>query len=281
MPEITLPQGTIRYREQGPADGAPVLFVHGFLVNGSLWDETADALAARGHRTLQPDLPLGAHPHALASDADRSPRGVAKLIVAFAEALGLEDATLVGNDTGGALCQFVLDTDAARIGRVVLTNCDAIDVFPPKPFDVLLRAARHPHLFNAVMQPMRSQAVRHGPLGFGPLVQRPLDGERTRGWVMPYLTDAGVRRDTAAFCRAVDPRELSDIATRLRRFPGPVLLCWAPRDRFFTVELGRRLQACFADARLVEIPDARTFVPHDQPERLADEVAAFAAQVPA
>ncbi|MDO8213794.1 alpha/beta fold hydrolase [Conexibacter sp. CPCC 206217] len=281
MPEIRLEQGTVRYREQGPADGPPVLFAHGFLVDGSLWDEVADALAARGYRTLQPDLPLGAHKLALNPDADLSPRGVARLIVGFATALELEDVTLVGNDSGGALCQFVLDTDASRIGRVVLTNCDGIEVFPPKPFDILLKLACRPRLFHAVMQGMRLTALRHGPLGFGLLVQRPLAAQQSRGWVMPYLTDAGVRRDAAAFCRGIDPAELSGIATRLRRFPGQVLLCWAPRDRFFTIELGRRLEACFADARLVEIPDARTFVPHDQPLRLADEVAAFAARVPA
>jgi pimeloyl-ACP methyl ester carboxylesterase len=281
MPEVTLPQGTVRYREQGPADGPPVLFAHGFLVDGSLWDGVADALAARGHRTLQPDLPLGAHKIALEPDADCTPRGVARLIAAFAAALDLENVTLVGNDSGGGICQFVLDTDPARIGRVVLTNCDAIDVFPPKPFDLILNAARRPRLFHAVMQPMRVRAVRHSPLGFGLLVRRPLDARQSRDWVMPYLTDAGVRRDAAKFCRGVDPAELSGIATRLRRFGGPVLLCWAPSDRFFTLELARRLQACFADARLVEIPDCSTFVPHDQPIRLADEVAAFAARVAA
>jgi len=43
--------------------------------------------------------------------------------------LELTDVTLVGNDTGGALCQFTIDTDQSRIGRLVLTNCDAFDAF--------------------------------------------------------------------------------------------------------------------------------------------------------
>lgn len=279
MPEITLEQGTIRYREQGPADGPAVLFVHGFLVDGSLWDGVADRLAGRGFRTLQPTLPLGAHTIAMDPGADLSPRGVARLIAGFAEALRLTDATLVGNDTGGALCQFLIDAEPDRIGRLVLTNCDAFDVFPPRPFDLLLKLARHPGPMRAGLLGTRITALRHSLLGFGGLVEHPLDAAQTRGWVEPYLTDAGVRDDVRRFCRAVRPSELSDVATRLRRFPGPALLCWAPRDRFFTIEMGRRLQACFADARLVEIADARTFVPLDQPARLADEVAAFAAPV--
>jgi pimeloyl-ACP methyl ester carboxylesterase len=280
MPEVTLPQGTVRYREQGPPDGPAVLFVHGFLVNGSLWDDAADALAARGFRTLQPDLPLGSHAIALNPDADLSPRGVARLIAAFAEAVGIDDATLVGNDTGGALCQFLLDTDPSRIGRVVLTNCDGLTTFPPKPFGLILGAARHPSLFRLAMLPTRIAAVRHSPLAFGLLVRRKLDPARSAGWVEPYLRDAGIRRDAAKLCRAVKPAELADVATRLRHFDGPALFCWAPRDRFFTIDLGRRLAACFADARVVEIADSATFVPLDQPLRLADEIAAFAA-VPA
>lgn len=281
MPEMTLPQGTVRYAEQGPVDGPPVVFVHGFLGNGSLWRAAAGDLAARGYRTLAPDWPLGAHTVALAPGADLTPRGIARLIAGFLEALGLDDVTLVGNDSGGALCQFVLDTDPARVGRVVLTNCDAIDTFPPKPFHLILKAARHPALFRALMEPTRIAAVRHSPLGFGMLAHRPLDPAQSREWVMPYLTDAGVRRDAAAFCRGVDPRELAGIATRLRRFDGPALLCWGSADRFFTIELGRRLEACFANAHLVEIPDASTFVQLDQPARLAAEIAAFAARVPA
>src|SRR5436190_16342012 len=112
MPIIDLPQGRIQYRLAGPDISAapPVVFVHGLLVNAELWTPAADALAARGVRSYALDLPLGAHPIALSADADLSPRGVARLITAFLEKQGLTDVTLVGNDTGTALCQFVVDT---------------------------------------------------------------------------------------------------------------------------------------------------------------------------
>lgn len=277
MTEIMLPQGTVRYRERGPADGQPIVFAHGFLGDGSLWDGPAELLAERGFRTFQPTLPLGAHEVALNPGADTSPRGVARLLLAFFSALELSDVTLVGNDSGGAICQFLLDTDASRVGRLVLTNCDGVDVFPPKPFDLILKAARLPWLFRPVIEATRLRAIRHSPLAFGLLGHRPFDPEQTRRWVIPYLTDAGVRRDVTTFVRGVEPRELAAVATRLRRFDGPVLLCWGTRDRFFDVALGRRIAACFTDARLVEIADASTFVALDQPDRLADEITAFAA----
>jgi pimeloyl-ACP methyl ester carboxylesterase len=49
-------------------------------------------------------------------------------------------------------------------------------------------------------------------------------------------------------------------------------------DRFFKPAFAHRLRDAFADARLVEIEGGRTFVPHDFPDRLAQEIAAFAGQ---
>lgn len=279
MPEITLAQGTIRYDEAGPPDGPAVVFVHGFLGNGGLWRATADDLAARGCRTFTPDWPLGAHRIPVSPSADLTPRGVARMVAGFLEALELDDVTLVGNDSGGAVTQFVLDTDASRVGRVVLTNCDALDRFPPKPFDLLLKAARRPRLMRVLMEPTRLAAVRHSPLAFGPLAAQPLDPVQSREWVIPYVTIPGVRRDAGRFCSGIDPHELADVATRLRHFEGPVLMCWGLKDRFFDIALARRLQPCFADARLVEIADASTFVMLDQPQRLAQEIGAFVGAV--
>ena len=276
MPTIDVAQGEINYRVAGPADTGkpPVVFVHGLLVNGELWTGVAKALAAQGIRSYAPDLPLGAHPIALKPDGDMSPRGVALLILDFLEALELEDVTLVGNDTGGALCQFLIDADASRIGRLVLTNCDAFDQFPPSPFDLLVKAASSPRRIKALMAPMGWAWVRHSPLGFGPLAGKPLDPGLTLRWVTPARTDAGVRRDAAAFMRAISPVDLLEVSTRLDRFDKPVLLVWGAADRFFRLDFARRLKGVFPDARLVEIEGGRTFIPLDEPGRVAHEIAA-------
>ena len=124
---------------------------------------------------------------------------------------------------------------------------------------------------------MRATAVRHSPAGYG-MLARNLDADQTRAWVEPCLSDAGVRRDTAAFVKAVDPGELLDVATRLGAFERPVLLVWGNGDRFFKVDFARRLRDVFPDARLVEIEGGLTFVPLDHPERLAEEIAALEAR---
>ncbi|OBA78624.1 hypothetical protein A9W99_23440 [Mycobacterium sp. 1164966.3] len=272
MPILDLPQGRIHYRFAGPDDSAtpPVVFVHGLLVSSELWTPTADALAARGVRSYALDLPLGCHPIALRREADLRPAGVAGLIVAFIEELGLTDVVLVGNDTGTALCQFVVDIDDSRIGQLVLTNGDAFDQFPPRSLRPVFNVGRHPAGIYALMTIMRPAWLRQRIQG--QTVSKPLDSELTRRWITPALADRGVRRDTAKFLRGVDASELLDISARLKRFPKPVLLLWGDEDRLFPIELAHRLQNTFPDARLIEIPGGRTFFPLDEPQRVADAI---------
>lgn len=276
MPTVDISHGRVHYRVAGPADSAqpPVVFLHGLLVNAELWTGVAEALAARGIRSYALDLPLGSHPIALQPTADLTPRGVARLVIDVLEALDLTDVTLVGNDSGGALCQFLIDTDHTRIGRLVLTNCDAFDQFPPAPFGLLVKAGRRPGRVRALMSTIRPTVLRHSVLGYGALVATPLDPELTRRWITPALTDAGVRRDAARFMRGIRPADLLDVSSRLDRFTKPVLLVWGSADRFFKLSFAQRLRDLFPDARLVEVGGGRTFLPLDDPQRVAAEILA-------
>lgn len=274
MPIVDLPQGRVQYRLAGPVNsaGPPVVFVHGFLVNYELWTPVADELAGRGVRSYAIDLPLGSHTVPLRADTDLTPRGVARLILAFLETLGLTDVTLVGNDTGTALCQFVIDTDDSRIGRLVLTNGDVFDQFPPSALDAVFKLGRRPAGVYALMSLLRPTWIRQRVQNQN--VSTPLDPGLTRRWITPALSDRGVRRDTATFLRGIDAAELLEVSTRLARFTKPVLLLWGDADQLFPIDLAHRLCEAFPDVRLVEIPGGRLFFPLDEPRRVADEITA-------
>lgn len=276
MPTVELPQGRVNYRVSGPADSAlpPVVLIHGAAVNGELWSGVAAGLAERGIRGYLPELPLGAHTIPLKPDAGNRPRDVARLILDFLKALDLTDVTLVGNDTGGALCQFVIDTDFSRIGRLVLTNCDCFDQFPPPPGGMMAKFASSPRRVRLITPLLRWTAFRHSPFSYGALVARPLDAAMTRRWVTP-LADAGVRRDFARLMRGMRPADLLDTSTRLASFTRPVLLVWGTADKIFKPRLGRRLADAFPDARLVEVEGGRAFHPLDDPDRVASEISGF------
>jgi len=255
MPTIDLPIGPVDYRVIGPrAAGTPAaVFVHGFLVNATLWDPVAEQLAADGVRCILPDWPLGAHRRPVNPDADLSPIAVADAITGLLDALNLHDVVLVGSNTGGGLCQLALRGDTHRIRGLVLTNCDAFEQFPPRFFVPLFILARSRLAVWTLAQQTRLRAVRHSPLGFGPLLNRPRPATLTRGWIQPLLDSAAA-------------------ATWLGHSEGPVRLVWGTRDKHFTIGLGRRLAAAFRLAQLDEVTDATTYVSIDRPDTVVSAV---------
>jgi pimeloyl-ACP methyl ester carboxylesterase len=273
MPQVTLSAATVEYRESGPKDSTfpVVVFVHGALVDSRLWDAVATRLAGEGFRCLQPNLPLGAHTIAVSDRAALTPVGVAGLLNDFLSALDLDDVTLVGNDTGGGLCQFLVDAHPERVGRLVLTNCDAFDKFPPFPFNAVFALMRTQLSVTALMATMGPTAMRHSPLGFG-LLAHHLDPALTADWLRPARTDRRIAGDFAALARGIGRTDLSDVAPRLRRFTKPATVVWGLDDRCFTPALGRRLAALFPDSTLIEVPGASTFVPLDNPGAVSDAI---------
>ena len=129
--ELDLPQGRISVFESG--SGPAIVFVHGLLVNANLWRKPIARLSGEFH-CVALDLPLGSHLKPIGDGLDPTAPGLAGLVADALDALGLEDVTLVGNDTGGALCQIVVTRRPERVGRLVLTPCDYRDDFPPKMF---------------------------------------------------------------------------------------------------------------------------------------------------
>ena len=81
--------------------------------------------------------------------------------------------------------------------------------------------------------------------------------------------------DLTKFILGTSPRYTEEAARRLAAFDKPLLLAWAPEDKFFPIAHGRRLAEIAPKATLVEIPGARTFVSLDQPERFARAIEAF------
>jgi pimeloyl-ACP methyl ester carboxylesterase len=273
--EARLPQGPIRYREMGT--GEPILLVHGFMVNSLLWRKVAPRLAA-DFRVIAPDWPFGAHPVPLGPGADLSPPGFARLISDFMDALDLHNVTLVGNDTGGAMCQLVVVNHPERLGRLALMSCDAYEYFPPPIFRPLRALAALPGAVRVVIASLRPRPAQRLPISYGWASKRPLEDRILDAWLGPARSDAGIRREIAAVLRGAEPRHTLGAAQRFGEFDKPVLVAWASDDRFFPFALGERLAADFPNARLERIEDSGTFVSEDQPERTAQLIAELARQ---
>lgn len=128
---------------------------------------------------------------------------------------------------------------------------------------------------------MRLRALRRLPIAYGLVTKRPIDHAVTDAWLRPFLSQRGVRRDTAKLLRGITRADTLDAAAKLAAFDRPALLAWASEDRAFPVEHAHRLAAILPQGRVAEIADSWTFVAEDQPERLAELIAAFVGSTPA
>jgi pimeloyl-ACP methyl ester carboxylesterase len=124
-------------------------------------------------------------------------------------------------------------------------------------------------------QLMRLPSVHRMPIAFGWVAKRPIPVDVVNAYMAPIQRNPLVRKDLRRFMRALDRRYTLAAGAALPGFAKPVLLAWAEQDRVFPMALAKRLQQALPRASLIPIPDSYTFVPEDQPERLADLVVAF------
>ena len=274
---VEIPAGTIEYRERG--EGTPLVFVHGVGVNGDLWRHVVPGLAAE-HRCIAPDLPLGAHSHPLREGTDLSLPGLARIVADLLHALELEQATIVANDTGGAVAQWLVGHHSERIGRLVLTSCDAFEKFPPTPQRYLELAGRVAALMWLVAWSVQFKPIQRLPTAYGWVTSAPIDARVMRSYTDPVREIPGVRRDLAALLRAVDTRYTFEAAERLAGFDRPALVLWASGDKIFPREHGRRLAELLPQGRFELVHDSRTFIPEEQPAALVARVGEFLATSP-
>jgi pimeloyl-ACP methyl ester carboxylesterase len=270
--EAELPQGRIRFREAG--SGPALLFLHGFLVNGDLWRKVVPPLARRA-RCITPDLPLGSHEVAVRPEADLTPPGIARLIADFMSALELEEVTVVGNDTGGALAQILVTRHPDRVGGLVLTPCDAFWNFPAWWSKPLRPIGFAPPVMQLAGRALRHHRVQRLPLAYGWVVKRHFPPEIAASFVENGLREEGVRRDFGRAFRTASPRHTIAAGRRLVEFGGRSLVVWnTEQARIYPLRHGKRL-AQLLRAPLELVDDSYIYVPEDRPERLAGLLEAF------
>jgi pimeloyl-ACP methyl ester carboxylesterase len=117
---------TIAYTDVGSGD--PVILLHGIPTWSYLYHDVIPQLSNH-FRIIAPDF-LG-HGHSDRRDRfDRSLRMQTRAILRFMDKLGLEQATIVGHDTGGGVALMMGIEHPDRVDRLVLTNAVAYDSWP-------------------------------------------------------------------------------------------------------------------------------------------------------
>lgn len=263
--------GTIEYRDIG--QGPVIVFCHLVLAEASHWDRMPPLLADR-YRCIFPTLPMGAHRLPANADADLSAAGLARAVADLLDHLDVSDVTLVGNDSGGAISQVMAASYPERIGRVVLTNCDMYDDFPPRIFRYFNLLPYVPGGFAITARVLKMRALWKLPFVFGRLTNE-VDGVKINRWADALAASKLVRRDASKVIKGFGPDVTNGAAAALRSTTIPFLVAWGADDKAFRPALAERFCAEVPTARLVMIEHCKTLVCWDQPERLAQLIDEF------
>lgn len=270
----------IHYREWGPADGPPLLLVHGAMAWSQTWRDIAAPLGEDGFRVIAPDLPPFGHSQRPA-DRDYSRVAQADLIRGFADAIGLDRFALAGHSFGGGATVEAALALGGRVERLILLDVALglgnEDAGPPMAGLLGMRPLRNALVSATFTNPlMIGKGLRdfiHDDALVTPeriaLYRRPLDRPGTTDAVGDWFM-TGLFGDERA-TRAADPGAY-------RAFAAPVLVIWGREDTVTPLDQGRAIAALFPDARLAVLDDVN-HIPHvEAPARTAELIAAFLAR---
>ncbi|MBE1551996.1 pimeloyl-ACP methyl ester carboxylesterase [Mycobacterium sp. OAS707] len=276
MRSVAVGEIEIEYTDTG--SGPVVVFVHGAYVTGALWDDVARRLFD-SHRCIAPTWPFGAQSETVGAGVDLSVRSSGRRIVGLLEALDLSDVTLVANDTGGgivlaALGNAMLDWD--RVSRLVFTNCDSFEHFPPKSFAPLVRLCALNQAAGAIV--LKGLTTGPGLKVFSSAVtQNGIDAARRPAIFGGFLTSASVRREAARFTADLKPTHTMAAVNALKLWKKPVLIAWGTSDKLFPLSHAHRLAETFPAAVVRPIEDSSTYVMLDRPDESAEAIREFVA----
>ncbi len=244
-------------REAGPADGPPVVLVHGFGGLTYTWRATLPALAAAGYRALALDLKgFGLSEKSFSQDYSHAAQ--ADFVMATMSAVGIERAVLVGHSMGGSVIGHAALRHPERVTALVFVAGavrEAGQAEGGSGLPLALGALVECPPFQRWGQLLlRSQLTRER------LAQTQLSAYYVKNVVTPEVEEAylgilqlkdwdlallGVLRDSG---RNGLPEPMSALTA-------PTLILWGEQDTWVPLERGKALHAALPQSRLIVFPN--------------------------
>lgn len=263
----------IHYIDEG--NGIPILFIHGTLSNANTWRKIIPQLSKK-YRCIAIDLPIGGHLIPLSNPVDLSPLGIALIIKDFLKYLNIEKTIIVSNDTGGAYAQVFASLYPENIDKLIFSNCEVLDVFPPSKFKYLTKAVKIPGFTFLLGQSFKIKSLLTSNLMMGLLSNKVTEDELSELYLKPFIENRGVRNNFAANVKTWSPKYTIEAAEKLKTFKFPVLILWGEDDtKLFPLKLAHQLKSVFQNAELIIIPNSKTYIQEDQPEMTIREIVQF------
>lgn len=262
---ITVHGCRIRAIEAGPADGDPVLCVHGLGGWAENWRETLRALGDAGFRAVAIDLPGFGQSEVPSRVSYFRGEGAlyARLVPGVLDALGIRHAHVLGHSLGGAVAYMGTVSAPDRVRSLTLVAPGGLGLDLPWP----LRLGSVPFVRRLIRRGSQ-RAARAGlascfrePRRIPPTMLEECDRyarssvPETLRVLQAGVTLRGLRRDIQ-----------SEWLSRAGRYRGPVLVVWGEDDIVLPISHARAAAELFPRAVLERIGDAGHLVMVEQPE---------------
>ncbi|HMJ56056.1 MAG TPA: alpha/beta hydrolase [Polyangiaceae bacterium] len=256
------------WAETGQASAAPpVVLLHGLNNSCLSWSQVA-RLLAKDRRVLMPDLP--GHGRSARPNASYELGWYARIMAQWLEALGIENADIVGHSFGGGVAQMLLLECPERIRRLVLVAAGGLG----KGVGLWLRLASLPHVVEHLGQPFMALGTR--------LALRDARQGVTRGDIAALSELNSQAGSARAFARSVrdvidwrgQRRDFRHRVDEVKKLP-PILLLWGDRDALIPIEQGLAFAAFVKGAVFRTFEGCGHYLHNEQPEAFAQMVREF------
>ena len=264
--------GRIAHVERG--SGPAALFLHGFPLNGFQWRGALDRLAAY-RRCIAPDF-LGMGYTEVADGQSCAPDAQVAMLVALLDALQVERADVVANDSGGAVAQLLVAHHPERVRSLLLTNCDTEEDSPPPALLQVIALAKQGRFVDAWLGAWRhDHALARSAGGIGGMCYadpaHPTD-EAIETYFALLLASRRSREVAHAYAIALERNALAGIGPALARSRVPVRILWGSADTIFSAANPDFLDRAFGRSLGVRrLAGSKLFWPEERPDVIADE----------
>lgn len=262
--------GRIAYVEEGT--GPAAIFLHGWPLNGFHWRDSMAALSSRRHCIAADFMGLGYSE--VPAEADLSPISQAEMIVTIMDALGIEAADIISNDSATTIAQLIAANHPNRVRSMLLTNGDVHTNSPPEALKPTIEEARNDLLAARLEVQLKDPRIAQTKEGLGVVYTDTafLTPELVDVYLRPLLADQRRRRQCQQYGVAFEPNPLPAIEAKLRRSTIPTRIVWGTGDSLFGPEWAAWLDEALPQSRGVRyVEGANLFFPEEFPEIIVEE----------
>jgi pimeloyl-ACP methyl ester carboxylesterase len=196
----------------------------------------------------------------------------------FLDALNIDQVDLVGNDSGGGICQIFAAVFPERVRSITLTNCDTHDNWPPEAFKPFVQLVADGGLPGTLSAMLRDKNVYRSPQALGPAYEKPgaVTDATIEAYLQPHVRTPQRTRDLERFVEAFDNEHTVLIEPQLRALRVPALIVWGDDDVYFDVKWSKWLEKTLpGPTRRVVLNGARIFFPEERSQQFNKELRAF------